>query len=306
MRVHQTIDRLIKKELFSAGRNAFPAKVLMLGICLLLLTKAGSVWAQADHPTRIFYDTRALNIHTTEMSPQGGAKFIISHRFGRLNSGAYELFGLDQATIRIGLDYGVFDWLNVGVGRSSLGKTYDGFVKANVFEQQEGKSPVALSGLAMGSVNGLRWADPSRENYFSSRITYHFQAMVARRFHDRFSLMLSPGITHRNLVATRDEAHDIWSLGSTARFLVTKRITLIGQYLFVGPNQLPDGRTNALALGIDVETKGHVFQLYFGNARGMTEVLAITETTGEVLNGDIHFGFNITRDFQVGGKKHKG
>ena len=71
------------------------------------------------------------------------------------------------------------------------------------------------------------------------------------------------------------------------------------------PDQLPDVNTNSLALGFDIETKHHVFQLHLGNSRGMTEKFFISETYGDWSKGDIMLGFNITRDFQVKGRKYK-
>ncbi len=258
----------------------------------------------SDEPVRIFYDTRAVTGHSTELNAEGQMKFIISHRFGTIGDGAYELFGLDRASMRIGFDYGITDRLNIGIGRSTQGKTVDAFAKYGVFKQQENGSPVALTLLSTMSVNGLR--QPSdRENKFSSRVSYVFQALAARRVSDRLSIMLTPSLTHRNLVATDSISHDVFALGGTARYLVNKRLTISGQYFYVAPNQIEDRFTNSLGIGIDLETKGHVFQFYIGNTRGMQEAMFITETTGDWLDGDIHFGFNITRDFQVRAKRRR-
>jgi hypothetical protein len=54
-----------------------------------------------------------------------------------------------------------------------------------------------------------------------------------------------------------------------------------------------------LSIGFDIETGGHVFQLHFTNSTGMTERAFITNTTGDWGNGDIHFGFNISRLFTL-------
>ena len=257
----------------------------------------------AAEATRIFYDTRAVTAHTTELTGRGSMKFIISHRFGPLSSGAYQLFGLDQATIRIGLDYGVTDWLDVGVGRNGIGKTVDGFAKVNLLRQVDGGSPVAVTGLAGIGVNGLRFSDPERENLFSSRLSYVFQVHAARRVHDRLSLMLSPTLVHRNLVPTAEIDNDVYALGATARALVTKRVALTVQYYYVPDGQLARDRRDFLGVGVDVETKGHVFQLYAGNSRAMGQTLVFTETTGEWLAGDVSLGFNITRDFRLRAKR---
>jgi hypothetical protein len=79
---------------------------------------------------------------------------------------------------------------------------------------------------------------------------------------------------------------------------------LSGEYYYVLPDQLAEGLYNAAALGFELETRGHVFQFQFGNARGMIEKFFITETAGDITDGDIHFGFNITRDFKLKGRKY--
>lgn len=88
--------------------------------------------SQQKYVHETFRGTRIINGHSVETPVGGGLEFLISHRFGVLSGGFYELFGLDQASVRFGLEYGVNDWLNVGFGRSSHGKHYDGFIKARL------------------------------------------------------------------------------------------------------------------------------------------------------------------------------
>ncbi|NND77746.1 MAG: hypothetical protein HKN39_06150 [Flavobacteriales bacterium] len=262
--------------------------------------------AQEDEVGKAFYDTRIVNGQSVEMNNEGVMKFIIAHRFGRVNSGAYELFGLDQSTIRIGFDYGIKDWLSVGIGRSSFQKTVDGFIKGRILTQKKGENsfPVTVSLFSNLAINGLRWQDTSRTNYFTSRMTYSYQALIARKFSDRISMQLMPSMVHRNLIPSDNVDHDVYAIGTAARFVASKRFTFSFEYYYVLPDQLSDERRNSLAFGIDMETKGHVFQFHFGNSRGMTEKFFITETNGNWFDGDIHFGFNITRDFKVKGRKY--
>jgi len=274
---------------------------------IILLCLASIAYGQSQDVGKTFYDTRIVNGHSVETNNEGVLKMVISHRFGRVNGGFYELFGLDASTIRLGFDYGVKNWLTVGIGRSSFEKTLDGFVKAKILKQRKGEKPfpVTITALAGMSANGLRFRDPSRENYFTSRLFYNYGLLIARRFGDRFSLQLMPSMVHRNLVATAAERHDVFALGTAFRFLVTKRFTLTAEYYFTFPNQLASQYKNSLSIGMDIETKGHVFQFHVSNSRGMMEKFFISETTGDWLNGDIHIGFNISRDFKIAGRKHK-
>ncbi|MCB0835105.1 MAG: hypothetical protein KDD99_00485, partial [Bacteroidetes bacterium] len=84
---------------------------------------------KTEYTNATFKSVRIINAHSIEMPAPGVLQLIISHRFGRLNGGPYEFFGLDQANMRLGFEYGFANWLNVGVGRSNINKTYDGFIK---------------------------------------------------------------------------------------------------------------------------------------------------------------------------------
>jgi hypothetical protein len=79
-----------------------------------------------DFVRATFKNSRLINFPTCEVVGKSMLDFRIGHRFGELNSGAKNAFGLDgPAGIRLGLDYGVTDWLNVGIGRSSIEKLID-------------------------------------------------------------------------------------------------------------------------------------------------------------------------------------
>ena len=87
--------------------------------------------------------------------------------------------------------------------------------------------------------------------------------------------------------------------------MLTKHFTLNAEYYYTLPNQLADQYKDGISIGFDIDTKGHVFQIHFTNSRGMVEQQFLTETTGDWLKGDIHLGFNITRDFKLTGRKYR-
>lgn len=248
-----------------------------------------------------FKTTRVINSHSFENTAGGVLDVKISHRFGFINGGAYELFGLDNATIRIGADYGITDRLMVGLGRSSVGKTYDGFAKYKFLRQSSGARTMPFSAAYVGTiaVQTLKWANPERDNYFSSRLYYSHQLLLGRKFSESFSLQLMPTLVHRNLVPTETDKHDVLALGAAVRQKLTKRLALNAEYYYNLPDQLAAGFRNSLSIGFDIETGGHVFQLHFTNSTAMIEKGFITETTGNWLDGDIHFGFNISRVFTL-------
>lgn len=254
-----------------------------------------------NYVTGSFKANRVVNQHSLENTAGGELDIKISHRFGFLSGSFYELFGLDQATIRIGGDFGITDRLMVGVGRSNFEKTYDGFVKFKLLRQSTGakNTPITLCLLGTTAIKTIKFADPDRENFFSSRLYYTGQLIIGRKFSNAFSLQLSPTIVHRNLVATSEEENDVLALGAGARLKLGKRTSLNAEYIYVLPDQLAPGFKNSLSVGFDIETGGHVFQLHFTNSTSMIEKGFVAETVGDWGDGDIHFGFNISRVFNI-------
>ena len=262
---------------------------------------------EINYTTATFKSTRVMNGHSIERMVPGQLDVRISHRFGTLNSGGYNFFGLDQSNIHLGLEYGIFKWLMIGVGRSEFEKTYDGFAKFSILRQSSGAKdmPVSVSVVTSIALKTLKFADQTRTNYFTSRLAYVSQILVARKINEAFSLQLTPSYLHRNLVVTELDPNDIYALGAGARLKLSKRISLNGEYYYIAnpKTYMSQQIYNPLSLGFDIETGGHVFQLFFTNSLGMTEKQFIGATTGQWKKGDIHFGFNISRVFTL--KKNK-
>lgn len=248
-----------------------------------------------------FKTTRVVLGQSVENPATGTLQFLIEHNFGRINQGAYELFGLDQSTIRLGLEYGINDWLTVSLGRSSYEKTVDGAIKAKLLRQSTGKRnmPVSVIFYSNTTVNGLKWQDETRKNYFSSRLAFTHQLLIARKFSNAFSFQISPTLIHKNLVATRSEPNDIYALGAGGRIKLTQRTSLNAEYFHAFNGNEDKLYKDAIALGFDIETGGHVFQLRVSNAQPMFERAFITETTGDFTKGDIYFGFTVNRVFTI-------
>jgi hypothetical protein len=258
-----------------------------------------------NYTTATFKTTRLVDGHTIETLGKGVLDLRFSHRFGTINDGAYDFFGLDNATTRIGIDYGISKSLMVGIGRSDFQKTFDAFLKIKLLRQSTGNRnmPVTVSYVPTIAVRTLRWDDPSRKNFFSSRLSYTHQLIIARKFSENTSLQLMPTFVHRNLAALVTDPNDIWAIGIGGRQKITKRVSFNVEYYHQIPPYKTEGTSNALSMGFDIETGGHVFQLHFTNSRAMTEKNFISETSGKWEKGDIFFGFNISRVFNIG--KHK-
>jgi hypothetical protein len=259
-----------------------------------------------DNPNReivrnAFKSSRVINAHSMEFLRSGTMDLRILHRFGELDQGYKNFFGLDQASMRLGFDFGVMDNLMLGFGRSTYKKELDGFIKYAPVRQSTGPwhSPVTFALVAGITMNGMEWSDPSRVNFFSSRLGYYFQAIIGRKFSERFTLQISPTMVHRNLVPLETDPNNVYAVGVGGRMKLSKRIAFTWDYSHLVKGMPDTGYYHPLSLGFDIETGGHVFQLHFSNSTGMNERAFITETTNQWGKGEVRFGFNLSRVFQI-------
>jgi hypothetical protein len=247
-----------------------------------------------------FKSTRLINGHTVQTPGEGTLVFLFSHNFGTLNSGAYQFFGLDNAEIRLALEYGITNRLEVGVGRSSLDKTFDGFLKYKAIQQTTGAHsiPVSVTLFSSAALASLRFAD-NYDRSVGQRLAYTYQALIARKFSTDLSLQLMPTLVHRNLVMGEGESNDIYALGGGGRYKLSKRMSLNAEYYYLISKYAADNFRNSLGVGVDIETGGHIFQLHITNSKGMIEKQFVGETTGNFFKGDLFFGFIVSRNFTV-------
>jgi hypothetical protein len=262
---------------------------------------------ETEYIEQTFKGTRLVNGQSVETKGQGELEFIFAHRFGPMSGGLYELYGLDQAYVRIGLEYGVTDRFGVGIGRNSVDKTTDMYGRWKILRQSRGdrNMPVTITafGNAAAKMSPRKQDDPTGTLTFENRLSYTGQLLIARKFTQALSLQLMPTIVHRNRVDKSVENNDQFALGVGGRIKVSRSVALTGEFYHrfnvfdTNPNK------DVLGFGVDIETGGHVFQIVVTNTRGLTERAWLTETTGDFFKGDIHLGFNITRTFQLAERK---
>ncbi len=272
---------------------------------LMNMLNDGAAPKKKENVTATFKATRIINSSSVENLGAGVLDFRIAHRFGQLNQGFENFFGLDNATTRIALDYGITKWLMVGIAHSTFNKENDGFVKVKVLPQKEHGMPVTVSYAGYVSVQTAPAPilPPGDTWLFSNRLYYAHQLLIARKFNDRISLQLMPSVAHYNLVDSSKFSNNTFALGVGGRVKLTRRIALTGEYFYrlTNADLLTSGQRtyNTFSLGLDIETGGHVFQLMFTNAQGLTERTFIGQTTDSWDKGALHFGFNISRLFTI-------
>jgi len=270
-----------------------------------LLKLLGEEEPKREITKNAFKSTRVINSQSMEFLSPGTMDFIILHRFGQISEGMGNFFGLDQASIRMAFDFGIMQNLMVGVGRSTYKKELDAFFKYAPIRQSTGLNnfPATIAISAGTTLNTLPWSDPSRNNYFTSRLAYYTQVIIGRKFNENFSLQLSPTMVHNNLVPLQTMPNDVFASSLGGRVKVSKRMALTFDYTYIIHGVDKSTFKDPLSLGLDIETGGHVFQLHFSNSTGMNERAFITETTGSWDKAEIRFGFNLSRMFQIKKKK---
>lgn len=252
-----------------------------------------------------FASTRLINGHTTKMRHKKVLEFLISHRFGTITTGLQDFYGLDQASIRLALEYGLTDYINLGVGRSSFEKTYDAFAKVRVFKPTSVRLVPTIVLFGSVAYESQENNDPNFELPEEARFSYVGQVLISSRVAKFLSLQVSPTWVRRNLVTNIADENDVFALGTAASIQVTKTLSVNLEYFHqFNPDEVSTN-FNSMAIGLDLETGGHVFQLHFTNAQAMIEQGFITETTDDFFEGDWRFGFNISRVFHLGKKKKK-
>jgi len=266
----------------------------------LLSGLEGTIDFHKEYVKNAFKSTRVVNGQSMELLGKGVLDTRILHRFGLVNSGIGNLYGLDQASMRIGFDYGISNRFMIGIGRSNVGKEYDGYIKFRPIWQSTGgiiNSPISVILVTGMTVQTLPWANPNRINYFSSRLSFFNQIIIGRKFTESFSLQVSPTMVHINTVPLKTDSNNIYALGIGSRIKLSKRTAFVIDYHYIVNGLDMTKYKNPLSVGFDIETGGHVFQLHFSNSTGMNEKAFITNTTNDFMKGEIRFGFNLSRVF---------
>lgn len=247
-----------------------------------------------------FKSTRVINGQSMEFLGNGVLDFRILHRFGPISSGIHNLYGLDQANMRFGLDYGISKRLMLGFGRSNVNKELDGFLKFRPIWQATGPgaSPVSVVLVSGMTYNTTPWADPTRTNFYTSRMAFYNQVIIGRKFSEAFSLQIAPIFVHRNLTDSTKNPNDTYAVGIGARLKLSNRVAFVVDYNPIVYGRI-SGTQDPLSVGFDIETGGHVFQLHFSNSVGMNEKEYLTNTTNNFFKGEIRFGFNLSRVFTI-------
>ncbi len=240
---------------------------------------------------------KALQIVTGQSTKIAAKKEFyvdISHRFGAVSEGFKTFFGLDHATTKLGVIYGLTDGISLHASRHTYQKTYELGAKYRLMKQK-GNAPLEIVGYHVVDINSELHRDTYPYLKFGDRLSYVTQLLISRRVSDELSIQFSPGYVHRNLVNPAIEKGDLFSAGIGGRYKISRRLSINGEY-FLNFDHLSYYK-NPLSVGLDIDTGGHIFQLVFTNSQPNTESGYLTNATGDWAKGQIFFGFNLYRVF---------
>jgi hypothetical protein len=275
-----------------------------------LMSMLDSMPAKSERVLATFKTTRIVNAHSVETVKARHLDFRVSHHFGDAggkNGGFHSMYGLDAASdIRIAFEYGISERLTAGIGRSKIGELFDGYLKYRLlFQTEDNKVPLSLTLFANTAVTAIEGNGTVYQEDFLNRLSYTYQALIARKFSSRFSLQLMPAFLHRNYVSDARDENDMFVLGGGARLKITKRFALLADYYFIFSKLRMDNSDiyfPPLGLGLEIETGGHVFHIFFTNNPAIVENTYFAQSTDSWSKGQMKLGFNISRTFGIGKK----
>ena len=321
---------------------------LLLNTVLLAQNDSTAVTEKATAPAKAVKNTFQsvwISDNQTVMVPvKGTMEMDIMHRFGTWNNGYEDFWGFfAPSNIRIGINYVPINKLNVGIGftkttaavipqastSSVSGPLWDGNLKYSIITQTKGKYPVSLSYYVNASYNTKK--DPNNEiyRYWSDRISYFHQILIARKITDKLSVQVAPSLSHHNAVngyytklndstlkINRSMEFEHFAVALSARYKLTNVTSVMINYDQPITKHATKNPNPSLSLGVEFTTSSHSFQLFFTNFyflnpainnmynsnnpfthndKSIVDDPATAINESQVNGGRFLIGFNITR-----------
>ena len=172
-----------------------------------------------------FKSSKIINLETIEQPAEAELDFIICHRFGTLNSGIENLYGIDYGNVRMIFNYGLTDNVTLGLARSSTYKVIDGSLKTKLINQGKNNFPLTISTYSIISFDTLTALFSNKKKY-ADNFSYTNQLLLARKINSELSFQISPSITYYNFPSPFLELSRImYSLGIGGRYKLNKSVS---------------------------------------------------------------------------------
>ena len=264
-----------------------------------LMNQLEDDWDDSEKAETIaaFKGLKIVNFESTKLADKGDFYFVVAHRFGSVERGFDNLFGLDNAVTKLSFIYAPWEGFNVGFGRSSYRKIYGFHIKYRLAQQQEDGFPFTIAGYNLLTIDTQFNTVAQPQLTFNDRLSHTVQLLISSKVNPKLSLQLSPTLLHENTVFYDPQDNTQFILGLGGRHKISKRLSLNADYGWHLNRAEGSPFNNSLSVGVDIETGGHVFQLHFTNAQPMFENGFLANGNGDWGEGVFFFGFNISRVF---------
>ncbi len=265
-----------------------------------------------------------IDNQTTLVPVKGTLEMDINHRFGTVDKGYQDFWGLfANSNIRLGMNYVPIPNLNVGFGITKFSMLWDVNAKYAIITQTKGIYPVSVTyygNAAMDTRKEPTMYDGSPIKHSSDRYSFFNQILISRKVSDKLSLQVGGSLSHQNAVSgyyTKNDSsgqevfssmkHDHFAFSVSARYKLTQVTSLMLNYdqpLTKHPTNNPNPN---LSFGFEFNTSNHSFQVFAGNYTALSpqrnnlyntnSPFGYTDKASgeEVKGGQFVIGFNITR-----------
>jgi hypothetical protein len=262
-----------------------------------LLSEIDNDSLDPGYATAAFKGLKIVNFESTKLVAKKELTFVVAHRFGSLERGLDNFFGLDEAVTRLNFVYGLTDGINISASRSSYQKIYNLAIKYRLLRQEDGGFPFTVVGLNEININTALDKDNLPLLEFNNRLGYTTQLLISRKVNKNLSLEIAPTFFHDNYVMIDEQDNSQFAVGLGGRYKLGPRWSLNMDYGLHLNRADNSPFKNPLSIGIDLETGGHVFQMHFTNAQPMNTNGFLGQGSGDWSDGDFYFGFNLSRNF---------
>jgi hypothetical protein len=273
---------------------------IALFLCSIVQAQMQRQRANPNGPVdEIFLSKNIAGLGTVQLLQKGDLNSMIQHNFGDVRGGIDTFFGVDEgANVRIAFAYGLTNDINIGIGRTSREDNIDFGLDYRLLHQTKSDN-IPISLVLKGNL-GIRTQKEAFSLTFQERLNYLGSVMIGRKFSESFSFQISPMISHFNTVVKRDTNTELYNtvygLGFAGRIKLNERKSLSFEYLPVIGDRITNTKNHA-ALVYELETGGHVFQMFFMSGRWFTEQHLLTRTETDFFEPNFRFGFNVNRVF---------
>jgi hypothetical protein len=254
-------------------------------------------------PVKNTFESVWLTDNQTVMVPvKGTLEFDIQHRFGTVNKGKKDVFGIfAPSNIRLGINYAPVKNLFLGAGLTKERTQIDLNAKYALLEQTPGKMPVSVTYFGNMVIDGR---DKSNFRYTVHRFSYFNQLIIARKITEKFSAQAAPSLSWYNnveayvnskgeIVKKMNNYHFAFSL--SGRYKITDKMAVIAGYDQPLTQHLTNNPDPNISFGIEVTTSSHAFQVFAGNYYGIVPQSNNVFNQNNYRDGQFLIGFNITR-----------